>query len=285
MRWHAGVVVTHEDSAVAVGETVRDRLARPVSHASVDGWRVGHWRWLLPVTTAAATSAWVMGAVSGQATGGVRFTLIGLGAALTGVAVGLPLWQRRRADEARADAVAAARAARAAMRITLEDALDPFVHLVAGLTTAKGSDKARLRGAAIQLAVATIAGMAGAERARVCFFELDAGRQRQLRPARFAGRAGAPSVLLTEGEPGGDAALRMIESRRWTFIDDIRREPLPFSWDADPEYRTVLLGPVATPDELVGMLTVDALHPGELAGVDPTLVRLLADLLAAALRV
>lgn len=278
-------MVTHKDAVVAVGETVRDRLAGPRQPAWLDGWRSGHWPWLVPVTATAATAAWVVGAISSQASGGWRITLIGVGAVLTSVAVALPLWQQRRANQARADAVAAASAARAAMRITLEDALDPFVHVVGGLTTAKGSDKARLRGAAIQMTVATIAGLAGAERARVCFFQLDPGPPRRLRPERFAGRAGAPTVLLTEGEPGGDAALAMIDRHRWTFIDDTQREPLPFSWDGAPEHRTVLLGPVATPDELVGMLTVDALRPGELAAVDPTLVRLLADLLAASLRV
>jgi GAF domain-containing protein len=225
----------------------------------------------------------VLGALSGQAAGGARVTMIAIGAVLTGIAVGMPLWQQRKANQARADAVAAAQAARAAMRITLEDALDPFVHVLGSLTTAKSADKARLRGAAVQLTVATIAALAGAERVRVCFFELESGRSRRLRPERFAGRAGAPTVVLTEGEPAGDAALRMIDRRAWTFIDDTRREPLPFSWDGNPEYRTVLLGPVATPDQLIGMLTLDALHPGELAGADPTLVRLLADLLATAL--
>ncbi|HEV2783364.1 MAG TPA: hypothetical protein VGX25_28610 [Actinophytocola sp.] len=267
-----------------MGETVRNRLAGSVPGAVVAGWRVGQWPWLVPVAAFAATAAWVLGALSGQAAGAVRIAFIAIGAVLTSVAVGLPLWQQRRANQARADAVAAAQAARAAMRITLEDALDPFVHVVGALTTAKGADKARLRGAAVQLTVATIAGLAGAERVRVCFFELESGRPRRLRPERFAGRAGAPTVTLTEGEPAGDAALRMISRRAWTFIDDTRREPLPFSWDGSPEYRTVLLGPVATPEEVVGMLTVDALHPGELATVDPTLVRLLADLLAAALR-
>lgn len=98
------------------------------------------------------------------------------------------------------------------------------------------------------------------------------------------GSQASPAWALSEDRPGGKATLRQISKRTWTFVDDIHREPLPFTWDADPAYRTVLLGPVATPDELVGMLTLDALRPGELAVVDPTLVRLLADLLAAALR-
>jgi GAF domain-containing protein len=42
---------------------------------------------------------------------------------------------------------------------------------------------------------------------------------------------------------------------------------------------------VTTPDKVVGLLTLDALGPGELAQVDLTLVRLLADLLATAISI
>jgi hypothetical protein len=40
---------------------------------------------------------------------------------------------------------------------------------------------------------------------------------------------------------------------------------------------------VATPDKVLGLLTLDALQRGELAQVDLILVRLLADLLAIAI--
>jgi GAF domain-containing protein len=140
-----------------------------------------------------------------------------------------------------------------------------------------------LRGAAIQLAVTTIAALAGAERIRVCFFVLDPGPPRRLRPERFAGRAGAPTVVFVEGTAVGDPVLRMLSRGSWTFVGDSGRDPPRYWWDVEQAYRTFLAGPVATPDTAVGLLTVDALRPGELSHVDFTLVRLLADLLAAAL--
>jgi GAF domain len=195
------------------------------------------------------------------------------------------LWQQHRATGARADAVAAARAARAAMRIALEDALDPFVHLVGRLAEARGADKARLRGEAIQLGVTTVAALAGAERIRVCLFILDEGPLRRLHAERFAGRAGAPIAAVVEGTSAGDAALRMISRGSWTYLADTAEESPRFWWDTEHSYRTFLAGPVATPDKVIGLLTMDALRPGDLATIDLTLVRLLADLLATAISI
>jgi hypothetical protein len=276
-------VLTHRSRPAAFGDIDSPRPAtggrRPV------GWAIGQWRWLIPVTVAAATFAWVVGVFAGRAHGTERVVLIGAGAILTAIAVGVPLWQQHRATQARADAVAAAEAARAAMRVALEDALDPFVHLVARLAVAKGPDKARLRGEAIQLAVTTVAALAGAERVRVCFFLLDEGPPRRLHAERFGGRAGAPTAAFVEDTAAGAAALRMIRRGSWTYVADLATEPRRFWWDAERAYRTFLAGPVATPDKVFGLLTLDALAPGDLARVDLTLVRLLADLLATALSV
>jgi GAF domain len=281
---HPGCVVTHRDRLTALGDIEPlDSAARPGGHRGPVDWAIGQWRWLVPVTVTAAAFAWVVGVVAGRAQGAERFALIVSGAALTAAAAGVPLWQQHRASAARADAVAAARAARAAMRIALEDALDPFVHLVSRLAEARGSDKARLRGAAIQLAVATVAALAGVERVRVCFFVLDEGPPRRLQAERFAGRAGAPDVVFVEGTSAGDAALRMLRRGTWNYVADLAEEPRRFWWDADRRYRTFLAGPVATPEKVIGLLTLDALRPGELAHVDLTLVRLLTDLLALAI--
>jgi GAF domain-containing protein len=148
---------------------------------------------------------------------------------------------------------------------------------------AKGAEKARLRGAAIQLAVATIAGLAGAERVRACYFTLDGGPPRRLHLERFAGRAGAPNVDFIEGAGAGGDALRMARRGSWTYVPDMAEEPRRFWWDTERMYRAFLAGPVATPEKVIGLLTLDALHPGELAEVDVIVTRLLGDLLAIAL--
>lgn len=275
------VVTTPGDSELpeAAVEHVSDRDDRD----GWVGWRTGQWRWLVPVTVAAATLAWVLGSVSGRAHGELRIGLIAAGAVLTAVAVGLPLRQRHHAANARGDAMHRIQAARAAMRIALQDALDPFVHLMTRLPEAKPADRDRLRGEAIQLAVTTTAALAGAERVRVCFFILDTGPPETLRLERFAGRAGAPTVVFTEGTTAGDAALRVVHRGSWIYVEDTARQRPRFTWDLEPVFRTLLAGPVATPDSAYGLLTLDALRPGELAQVDLALVQLLAGLLAAAL--
>jgi hypothetical protein len=266
-----------------VDKELTGSAALPLKVPAAQGWPFGQWRYLVPATVAAATVAWVLGAVSGQAHGAVRIGLIVGGAAFTAVAVGLPLRQRRQALDARSDAVAAAQAARVAMRVALQDALDPFVHLVTRLAQARAVDKPRLRGEAIQLAVATLAALAGTERVRVCFFALAPGPPITLRPERFAGRAGAPTVTFVEGTAAGDAAIRILSSGVWAYVEDTAVTRPRLWWNIAPEYRTFLAGPVATAETTYGLLTLDALRPGELADLDLALVQLLSGLLAAAL--
>ena len=116
-------------------------------------------------------------------------------------------------------------------------------------------------------------------------FILDEGPLRRLHAERFAGRAGAPITAVVEGTSAGDAALRMISRGSWTYLADTAEESPRFWWDTEHSYRTFLAGPVATPDKVIGLLTMDALRPGDLATIDLTLVRLLADLLATAISI
>jgi hypothetical protein len=243
----------------------------------------GRWRLLVPMTVLAATGAWVSGALSGRAQEPTRIILIAVGAILTASAAALPLWQYRRANAERADAIEAAAEARIAMRVTLEDALDPIVHLVSRIGEAKRGDKARRRGEAIQLAVNTIAALMNADRVRVCFYRREPGPPAELSVDAFSGRAGAPNVKLLAGTAQGNAALRTVEAGQWLFVEDISREPAPFRLDDQPEYQAVLIGPVFRSGKPVGLLTLDALQHGELATADLPLLHLIAELLGIAL--
>lgn len=249
----------------------------------IRGSTLGAWRWLLPVTAVAATVAWLAGVTSGRAHGTLRIALIIVGAAFTFVAAGLPLWQHRRASEARADAIAAAEAARTRMRVALNDALEPLVHVISQLGEAPEPSKARRRGEAIQFTVNTIAALTDADRVRVCFFRLDLGPPARFHLDAFTGRAGAPDASLDPGSTGGDAAMRTLRDGRWVLIDDLARRQAPFKWDHTPEYRTALVGPVNRSGLPIGLLTLDALQPGELAHADLGVLRLLAELLGIAL--
>lgn len=251
------------------------------------------WRWLLPVVVAAAAAEWLASIAAGEAGGGRRILLMASGAVLTAVAVGLPLWQQARAARARTDAVGAARAARAAMRVTMEDTLDPFVALLRQLASASDADKPLLRGEAIQLALTTISHIAelgdsraprGDRRLRVCYFTLEEGPPRRLVPRAYAGRRGAPTTSFDETTRAGQFLLRIAEGD-WVVVDDTNQLSTPIWWDHEQAYHTFAAGPVPGPGgNPVGLLVVDALAPGELATLDLPPVRLLTHLLALALQ-
>jgi hypothetical protein len=215
------------------------------------------------------------------------------GAVFTTAAAGVPLWQQARASRGRADAIVAAQRARAAMRVVMQDALDPFATLLLQLVTAAPEQKPLLRGAAIQLALTTIAQISepgevtspeNPRRLRVSYFALDPGPPRRLFPQAYAGRAGGPTVSLDAAMPAGQFLL-LIADDGWATIDDIVHLPVPVWWDEEHQYRTFAAGPVAGPcNEPAGLLVVDALTPGELAALDLPLVRLLTHLLSLALQ-
>ncbi|HEX6518727.1 MAG TPA: hypothetical protein VF070_01750 [Streptosporangiaceae bacterium] len=248
---------------------------------------------MLPVVVAASTAAWVAGVLSGRTGDGLRIALMVCGALFIATASGVPLWQQARTWRARADAIAAARAARAAMRVALEDALDPFAALLLQLATARPRDKALLQGEAIALAVTTIAhvsepgGIAdpGApRRLRASYFALEPDPQRTLVPRAYAGRSGALTVSFDQSTRAGQFLLRIADNG-WTAIDDIEQLRVPVWWDDDHHYRAFAAGPVPGPDgEPVGLIIVDALAPGDLAALDLPLVRLLTHLLSLALQ-
>ena len=238
-------------------------------------------------------TAWLVSVSAGEVHGAARAPLLAAGALFTATAAGVPLWQQRRAAQAQADAIASAQTARAQMRIAMEDALEPFTALLLQLAITRGSERTRLRGEAIQLALTSIAQLsvfAGPEersrprRVRVCLFLLDPGPPRQLVPSSFAGRSGAPTVTFDATTRAGQAMLRILDDG-WVLVEDTDTRALVPWWDEEHTYKTYAAGPVpgteATP---AGVLTVDSLVPGELTGLDLPLLRLIAHLLSLALQ-
>ena len=251
------------------------------------------WRWLVPVTVVAAVSAWLVSVFTVEVHGAPRVLLIAAGALFTGAAAGVPLWQQGRAARARADAIASAQSARAQMRIALEDALEPFTALLLQLALARGNERTRLRGEAIQLALTSTAQLsvfaghqefAGPRRVRVCLFLLVPGPPRQLVPSSFAGRSGAPNVVFDSSTRAGQAMLRIVDDG-WVLVEDTGRQAVVPWWDEERSYRTYAAGPLpGSQGSPMGLLTVDALAPGELIGLDLPLLRVIAHLLSLALQ-
>jgi hypothetical protein len=246
------------------------------------------------VAVAASAAAWVSGVLSGKATGDLRILLMVSGAVFTATTAGLPLWQQARASRARADAIAAAHSARAAMRVALQDALDPFAALLLQIATARPRQKPLLRGEAIALALTTIAQMSEPggvtdpgtpRRLRVSYFALEPGPPPKLAPLAFAGRSGGPTVCFDRTTRAGRFLLR-IAYDGWTTVDDVEQLRVPVWCDDEHQYRTFAAGPVEGPGrEPAGLLVVDALVPGELGTLDMPLVRLLTHLLSLALQI
>lgn len=252
------------------------------------------WRWLLPVTVVSSVCAWLSAVSSGHASGTPRLLLLASGAVFTALTAGIPLWQQGRTARSRADAIAGAQTARAEMRIAMEDALEPFTALLLQLATARGSEQSRLRGEAIQLALTSVAQLSvfagpeqasGPRRVRVTLFLLEAGPPRRLVPQSFAGRAGAPTVGFDETTRAGQAMLRMTEDG-WVIVPDAGSQRTVPWWDDEHGYRTYAAGPVPGPDNgAIGLLTLDAIDPGALDGLDLPLMRLIAHLLSLALQI
>lgn len=252
---------------------------------------VRSWTWVLPVAVVAAVAAWVAGVASGRLHGGERAVLMVAGALFTAVAAGVPMWLQSRTARSRDHAMVSAQTARAQMRVAIEDALDPMTAILLQLAAARGVERTRLRGEAIQVALTTAAqlsavsgpeGLSGPRRVRVCLFTVEQGPPRRLVPRSYAGRAGAPSVEFDESTRAGQALLRILDDG-WQVVEDTDAERITPWWDEPHAYRSYAAGPVPGPDGVpVALMTLDALAPHELAGLDVPLIRLLAHLLSLA---
>ena len=188
--------------------------------------------------------------------------------------------QRRRERERRATEIVAVD-----MRVAMNDALDPIVRQLGRIAVADGRrEREELREQTIPMVLYSAALLIGPDRLRACWFELDDGSPRALRPVLHEGRAGAPRTTFVEGTPSGDPVFELLAVNTHRFCEDVDVAPPP-GWDPTHahEYRTFLAVPVVAGDEAYGLLTVDSLVPGDLTVGDVPLLRLLAGLLADAL--
>jgi GAF domain-containing protein len=240
-----------------------------------------------PLAVSAATAAWVIGAVLNGLSGWSFGITAGAGAALTALAVGLPLWAERRARVRAATAVQIAEDAAARMQLVLDDALDPLTYLIGRITDrprwTRGRELLELQGQAKAVVLAAAAEVLGSDRLRACYFALVEDHPPRLVPAGFHGRAEAPRTTFVAGTPLGDQALQLLRQREDVFCHDARARP-PSGWQpGGHDYRTFIAVPVATEEREFGVLTIDGLNVGDLTEADVAAVRVFARLLAIAL--
>lgn len=238
-------------------------------------------------TVACAGAAYGLQISAGSAHGTAQGVEVGLGVLTAVLAAAIPLREQRLQVRERRVAEYLAAQATGELRVAISDVLEPLAKLLGDLSMAAGQHKKELVGVGKQSVVSAAAGIVGVERSRACFFRevTDATTgKRRLVPDVFAGRSGQPHTTFEEGTPAGDAALSMCDESRRLYCEDVDVSP-PTGWSGTSSgYRTFVSVPVTAGSRTLGMLTVDALTPGDLADEEASrLIDALAHILAAIL--
>ncbi len=244
------------------------------------------WVWLLVALVFVVLSP-VAAAIARDSSGTKATLFVIASVVLTGLAFLIP--QVRQVIARRSGATAEEREieARVETRVAMNDALDPILRLVGNLALEPDEvTRDQMRAQTIPLVLKTAAEFIGPARSRACWFKLEPGPPTRLDPTDFAGRAGSPSTTFVEGTPAGDAATGMVLADEDRLCEDILADAPP-GWDSakDRDYRTFISVSVIAGDTGYGMLTLDALGPGDLDTDDMGLLRLMAGVLAVALSV
>jgi hypothetical protein len=235
---------------------------------SLAGVALATWCGMQAASAVAGRPWWTLGAVAASVT-----------------AAGVPAYEQIRKERLRARAQQAAVDAAVAMRVTMNDALDPIVRQLGRVATAPARrEKEALQEAATAMVVDSAARLAGSGRVRACLFRFAPGTPRVLVPAQYSGRVDDPLEPITEGTVEGDLVFGMIRHNQHLLCEDVA-VGLPPGWSvaAPQTYQSFAAVPVAAGQNAFGMLMVDALEKGGIRRADVPLIRLLAGLAADAL--
>lgn len=249
-----------------------------------DARAAGRWRWVAPSIVFVVLSP-VAAAFTRDADGSTLVFWIAVQALATGLAWFIPQWGQWRAEADRRSAEDREFEARVATFLRMNDALDPIVRLLGEIAVEEdGAERAKLAAQAVPLVLTSASQLIGPDRARACWFRLQEGTPTTLVPLNAVGRAGPASTTFVAGTAAGDAAIAMVLKGEELLCEDIEANPPP-GWDASRErdYRTFVAVSVIAADTAYGMLTLDALEPGDLTRDDMRLLRLMAGALAVAL--
>jgi hypothetical protein len=235
-------------------------------------------------TTAFTAAALVMAALAsilaGTSHGSARvWWIVANLVAVASAVVAQAIEQRRRERERQA-----AEAVAVDMRVAMNDALDPIVRQLGKIAVSGRRERDELREQTVPMVLYSAALLIGPDRVRACWFRLDEGSPRALRPVLHEGRAGGPRTTFVEGTAAGDSVLELLRTNSHRFCEDVRAAPPPGWNPTHPhDYQTFLAVPVVAGTRAFGLLTVDSLVTGDLTEGDVPLLRLLAGLLADAL--
>lgn len=245
-------------------------------------WLVRRYR---PLAVCCAVAAFLLGSFAGRSSGWLLWVLTGAAALVTAASVGLPLLAARSARVAATDAQQVAERAKQQMRLVVGRVLTPLAYLLGEITDTRprSNELERLQGQALQVVLAAATELVDAEGVRACFFRWVSGRPNRLVLSGYYGRAEPGTIAFISGTELGNEAFRLIERDEDAFYPDLTKHAPP-GWDPRAHrHRSLVVVPVATERESFGVLTVDSEEPGQLREQDVEVVRLLGELLAAAL--
>jgi GAF domain-containing protein len=249
--------------------------------------KVRTWPWVLGAFLFVVVSP-IAAAAMTRSTTGVKYTTWFVVQILaTGLAWLIPQVRQIISERRQASAEEREFEARVETVVQMNDALDPIIRLLGNIALeSRKVERDKLRAQAVPLVLTSAAQLIGPERARACWFRLEPGPPKQLIPTDAVGRAGSASTTFVEGTPSGDAAIGMVLNDEDRICEDVLTDPLP-GWDTSRErdYRTFVSVSVIAGNTAYGMLTLDALEPGDLTKDDMRLLRLMAGALAVALSV
>jgi GAF domain-containing protein len=181
----------------------------------------------------------------------------------------------------------AAATARAQLRTAFNDTLAPVAQQIGKVATALTCERREaLQAQTISKVLSSAVSLVDANRARACWFELELGNPRRLRPVDHVGRSTSPSTLFIEGTRSGDSVFAALDRGEGRYVRNVDAEP-PAGWDTtlSRAYKTFIAVPVEVGGRLFGMLTLDSLHSDDFTGDEVPGLRLLGDLLADALAI
>lgn len=192
----------------------------------------------------------------------------------------------RQAQRRQAAAEESERLARIDTRIQIADVLRPLAETLAKMPFLSRAEKRQQCESMKRGVVDAVAELLGPERSRAGWFEYRDERIPRLLPVAELrrGRADPQRTEFVQGTLEGDSALDLLENDTTRFCPDVKLEPPPgWSSELHSSYRTFIAAGVVAEGRKFGMLTLDALEPGDLTDNDVYSISLLAKLLAAAL--
>lgn len=184
--------------------------------------------------------------------------------------------------------VKGARATQEEFKVAVSDQLGPLARELSKMAKEPAAKKKGQLDAAIRTCLAAASGLAGAStRTRATYFRRAQRRNHEaFVPGPSLGRGDPPQSEFVKGVGSieGDAVWAAAEADQPRFVVDVRTEPPP-GWDRDRHraYRTFITVPVRSGDLLVGLLTVNAVEPGDLTENDVSIMQIIAGLLGTAI--